>query len=253
MKRIMLTMGMVVLLLAGSTSAFALEGGVRGYYWFPSINGEAKVTEAGLEGTKFDIKDDLDMSDEYYPIVEAFVGIGDHHLSASYFQTKYEGDTTLTRTINFNGEVFNVGDRVESELSYRMIDAKYRWDLIDLENFLAGGSLGPMVQLKYIDGKVRLKTTALDVEETFSVPIPMVGFHLHVGLLADIIEFRVQAAGMGYSGNSIIDGLADISYTPFPFLDIHAGYRGIWLKAEADDNELTLNTAGPYAALTISF
>jgi hypothetical protein len=46
-------------------------------------------------------------------------------------------------------------------------------------------------------------------------------------LIANILEARAQVTGMGYSGNSVIEALADISATPFPFVDIHSGYKYI--------------------------
>jgi len=81
----------------------------------------------------------------------------------------------------------------------------------------------------------------------------MVGANIHVGILADIIEARVQVTGIGYSGNSVVEYFGDISYTPFPFMGIHAGYRSFAVDVDVDDLDSNFTTAGPYGALTISF
>jgi hypothetical protein len=237
-----------------TTQVAALEVGIRGYYWFAGLNGNLTVDAEGLAGTELDLTSDLDMEAESAPIIEAFAGIGDHHLSVSYYHLSYEGDKRLNKEIVFNGEVYEVGDRVTSELSYTVLDLDYRYDLLDLENFLAGGSIGLVGKVKYIDGQASLdSSTQSEEEEDFRAPIPMLGAHLHLTLLADLIEFRAQVAGMGYGGANIIEGFADLSVTPFPFLDIHGGYRFLNLFAETDDIELNFNTAGPYVALTVSY
>jgi hypothetical protein len=250
-QKIWLMVLSAVLLL--TSPALALEVGIRGSYWFPGLNGDLTVDGDSLSGTKLDLSSDLDMEAESAPMIEAFAGIGNHHLSLTYYRFDYEGDTVLKEQIAFNGQVYSVGERVSSELSYTDIDVAYRYDLIDLENFLAGGSLGPVGKVKFLDGSARLETSTVSEDQDFSAPIPMLGAHLHVGVLMDILEFRAQLAGMGYGGASIFEGFADLSYTPFPFLDIHGGYRILNLHAETDDVELNFNTTGPYVALTVGF
>jgi hypothetical protein len=59
---------------------------------------------------------------------------------------------------------------------------------------------------------------------------------------------------MGYSGNYIYEALADISVTPFAFVDIHGGYKIIGVKVD-DVSDVTSKTTfqGPYVALTIGW
>jgi hypothetical protein len=47
--------------------------------------------------------------------------------------------------------------------------------------------------------------------------------------------------------------MGDISFTPFPFVDIHGGYRIIHLDIDVDDVELNYDMSGPYAAVSVSF
>ena len=61
------------------------------------------------------------------------------------------------------------------------------------------------------------------------------------------------ATGMSYGGGTVFDGQTDISITPFPFLDIHGGYRIFFVNADTDDVEFNYDTSGPYAAVTLSF
>ena len=253
MRHLSFCMAILLAFMIAATQALALEVGIRGTYWFPGLNGDLKVDAKGISGTKLDFSSDLGMDAESMPIIEAFAGIDDHHFSLSYYNIDYKGDKVLKEQIFFNGQTYTAGERVKSELSYSVIDAQYRYDLIDLENFLAGGSIGLVGKVKYFDGSARLKTSTKSEKQDFRAPIPMLGAHLHLGLLEDVLEFQAQVAGIGYSGAGIVEGFADLSYTPFPFLDIHGGYRVLYLQADTDDVELNFNTAGPYVALTLSY
>jgi hypothetical protein len=231
----------------------AFELGVRGYYWFPELSGDIRVDDAGIIGTKLDFKDDLDVDDESYPVIEVFAGIGKHHFSLAFFNADYDGDTVLTKDIYFNGELFQVNERVVSNLEYDNYDVMYRYDLIDLENLLAGGSLGLVARVMVFDGSASVASASVTEKEDFTAPIPMIGANFHVGILKDILEARVLVTGSGYSGNTVFDGLAEISLTPFPFLDINGGYRFFIIDVDEDDAALDYDNSGPYVALTVSF
>jgi hypothetical protein len=231
----------------------AFEIGARGYYWFPSLDGKLKVDEASIIGTTIDFENDLAIEDEDYPSVEAFVGVGRHHLDLGYTKIDYSGSSVLTRTIIFNGETYPISSLVSSSIEYTMMDFHYQYDFIDLENALAGFSLGGVFQVKYLDGEVSLKTTGLDEKEDFTLPIPMVGLNLHIGIIADILEARVRGTIMTYSGDTMYELMGDISWTPFPFIGIHGGYKTFVIDVEEEDALLDYDMSGPYAAITISF
>jgi hypothetical protein len=159
MKKIYLALSLllVALLLPASSSAF--EIGARGYYWFPSLDGNVKVDEAAIIGTTIDFEKDLGIEDENYPSVEVFLGGGRHHLALTYTNIEYSGRKMLTRDIIFGGETFT--GLVDSSIEYKMMDLLYQYDFLNLENVGAGFSLGVVFQIKYLDGEIGLKTTNL--------------------------------------------------------------------------------------------
>lgn len=246
-----LSLLLVAFFLPASSSAF--EIGARGYYWFPSLDGNVKVDEAAIIGTTINFEKDLGIEDENYPSVEVFLGGGRHHLSLTYTDIDYSGKKKLTRTITFNGVDYNVNALVESSIEYKMMDLLYQYDFLNLENVLAGFSLGAVLQVKYLDGEVGLKTTGIDEKEDFTFPIPMIGLNLHFGLLADVLEARLRGTAIGYAGNTIYELMGDISWTPFPFLDIHGGYKTFVIDIDEDDVVFDYDMSGPYVALTLSF
>jgi hypothetical protein len=242
--------GVTVCLVLAAAPSVAMDLGIRGYYWMPGLDGEINYDS----GSNLDLEDDLGMDTESYPLVDIFAGFGDHHLLFTYYKADYSGSEKLKKDIEFGGTTFPASAKVDSELEYTVMDFAYQWDAIDLENFLAGASLGLIGKVKYLDiTSAKLEGGGEKEEMDVSGPIPMLGANLHVGLLADIIEARFQMTGMGYSGNSVVEFFGDISYTPFPFLGIHAGYRSLALDVDVDDLDANFTTAGPYGAITIGF
>jgi outer membrane protein len=253
MKKRCLKLSFIVAVLLMPTLSSAFEIGARGYYWFPSLDGNVKVDAAGIVGTSVDFEKDLGIDDESYPTIEAFIGAGKHHLSLAYTDIDYSGTKTLTEKIVFNGKTYSASALVSSSIEYRQIDLGYQYDLLNLENILAGFSLGGVFQVTYLDGKVNLKTTGIDEKEEFTLPIPMIGLNLHIGLLADILEARIRGTAIGYSGNMIYEIAGDVSYTPFPLIDIHGGYKTFVIDIDEDDLVFDYGISGPYIALTLSF
>ena len=252
MKKMYLTLSLLLAVLLLPVSSLAFEIGARGCYWFPTLDGNVKVEKSGI-GSTVDFDNDLGIDDENYPSIEAFVGIGDHHVSLTGMKVDYSGKKTLSRDIDFSGKTYSKDFVIDSSIEYTMIDLHYQYDFLDLENILAGFSLGAVFQIKYLDGDVSLKTTGIDEKEDFTLPIPMFGVNLHLGILADILEARLRATAIGYSGNTICEVMSDISWSPFPFIDIHGGYKTFLIDIDEDDVAFDYDMSGPYLLLTVSF
>jgi outer membrane protein len=241
------------LCLAAPAAAFEL--GARGIYWFPSLTADVKVDDGGVAGDRINVKDTLGIKDESYPGFDVFLGHNRHRLTVAYTPISYSGATMLNQNIVFNGQTFTLNTQVKSSLDLRMLDVDYRYAFLDAENSVAGFSLGLILQIKYIDGEAKIHAPSLQTGSTytFQVPLPMLGLGAHVGLLSDILALRAKATGIAYSGNYLFDAQADLSFTPFPFLDIHGGYKMVRLKIDYDDLLLDTQFSGPYVGLAVSF
>lgn len=246
-----LTAGVVMVIIFSNTAS-AFEIGARGYYWFPTLSTDMKVDGSGKPGTEFNPKDDLSMGTKAYPSLEVFGGLGRQHVSLMYTEASYSGSTTLANSITFEGKTYT--GAVDSSLKIRMLDVAYKFDVIDTSNILAGFSISAIGKLKYIDADASLSNGSQgQTSNNLKLPIPMVGAAAHLGILANILEARAEVTGIAYSGNSLFEALADLSLTPFPLIDIHAGYKIIAFHIDHSDTYFNGNIAGPYVALTVSF
>jgi hypothetical protein len=233
--------------LCAPLAAHALIGfevGARASYWAPKLSGKLSLDVNGTT-VPFDLQDTLkfdDGLDRGLPGGEVFVQFGDHHLSLAGYRANYRGTGG-------------------SSLKYDQLEATYQWDLVDLENWLAGTSFGPVVQVKYLSGETKLNVPPVPLQsESFNVPVPMIGLGAHVGILADLLEARARGLWVGYQGNSAIDAFGEVAFSPFPFVDLAAGYRYIKLHVDVDAGKLPWSNGGlafdtsqqgPYVSLTV--
>ena len=255
MRRILqvVTVAASVFLTAGS--AFAAPGfevGARGAYWFPKLTGSAQTSATG--DTRFDFKDTLGVKDENIPFGEAFLRLGSTTLRVGYTQLTFDGDKSLTQTVIFNGKTYSATDNVISSLDMKMIDGEVQFDFLRPDVEVAGFNLGLLLKVKYVDGKVELRSVSQGATlKDFKAPIPMVGAAAGVGFLKDMVRVDARAAGIAYSGNHLYDVDAYASFAPLPFVRIQGGYRYIDLKIDKDDTLASFKLSGPYLGAQLSF
>lgn len=260
MRRYFSLLALTAVMLAHS-SASAFQVGAKAAYWMPRFSGEFRLDSGGVRGTTVDAKDHLGIDDENFFFGEAWLWVGRHHLSLAGARVDYSGDKVLSEEIVFGGRTFAAAGRAESSLEYTMLDLAYQYDLIDLENVLAGFSLGPILQLKYLDGEVRMSGEGsvngvggrVAASQTFQFPIPLVGVGGHLGLLANWLEVRARAVGIAYQGDALWEVQAEAALTPFPFLEVVGGYRHFVIDVDRDDVLLDYTQSGPYVGLGLVF
>lgn len=246
----------VLFLSSFSSPAQALPGfgaGVRGAYWFPDLSATAQSTIAGMPETKFDLKDDLGMDDENFPMGEAFLRFGRLHLRVGYTEIDYDGNKTLTRDIEFHGRIFSIDDNVISSLDVKMLDAEVQIDILRPDFVATRFYLGLIGKVKYADVDVELTSTLVREKEDFQLLIPMVGLAAGAGFLNDLLRVDARVTGMAYSGDHSYEIDTFASIVPFPFFRIQGGYRYIDLKADEDDLLADIELSGPYVGAQLSF
>lgn len=237
--------------------ANAFELGARAYVWFPDLKkSDVQTISNGIKGNDINAKDVLGIGNKATYSVEAYGGLGKNHVSLAFTPFDYSADTVLLNNLTFNGKSIAAGSPIRSDMAYSMFDLKYQRDLINMENILAGFSIGGIAQLKYSTGSFKLNSgaTGFDQKKSFDSILPMIGVGAHIGLIANLLELRAQATVGGYgSDNYSYEGLADISITPFPILDIHAGYKFLQLKMDVNDYKMDTLYTGPYVAVAVGF
>lgn len=250
MKKIILPfLAAVFSVFVSSSNASAIVN-VEGRYWFTDLDDSVQISSASTVGTDIDLVNDTGLDDKKnFWEGRLTLELGSHSLRYAYTPLKWNGSKTITRDITFGGTTYSASADVESELSFDYHRLGYEYDIIDTLN----NKLGIILEVKYLDGKARLKTATLDQTESFNVPIPAVGVAAQVGL-PFFISVGGEVTGIALGNQMyLIDGEAGVNISPMPFVTISGGYRIFKLHVEHDNDKGDLTLKGPFVMLRADF
>ncbi len=159
------------------------------------------------------------------------------------------GSGTLTRNITINGQTYTVSENVTSDASLDQTDITLYWELLDNVVSLDVGLNAKLLDLSYTVTGSSSGTTSDSISET----IPMLYGLVGASPIPDLL-LSAQLSYVTYSGTTVSDLTAKISYTTSFFLGLEAGYRA--QKYQLDDvGGVTSNIEfkGPFAGLYVKF
>ena len=148
-----------------------------GAWWFSQPSGT--FNGQNHEG-EFDLNRDF-----HFGSYSTFAGTFDwrfkrkHHLLVGMSPVSYSNSATLARTISFQGEIYNLGTRVESDVRSLSFSPGYQWDFIRRNR----GYVAFLTQIYLLDTKATLKGTVFVNGQTasasssgsFFAPLPVIG------------------------------------------------------------------------------
>lgn len=134
--------GLLMLFLAGCQAGGAGTLRLRGENWSPTPGGAIRASDLGSAGDLIDIEGDLGLGEEeslWVFAVESDLGLGT--VEATNIDFSSSGSNLLTGTLDFGGEIFDVGN-INSNLNLELTTVRNKGSLL---------GMGP-VGLKYIWG-----------------------------------------------------------------------------------------------------
>lgn len=237
------------------TPAFAEEIlSVKSGYLKLEPAGHVAVSVPNVDGTEADLKDDLGGDDSSSVFLEAALQLGSFRLFAAYLPIRFSGDSVLAKKLDFNGETFVLGSRVESEVDINIYEAGLSWFLLKMDSSAVRVQFGPEVAVKYVDARVELKSNAfgLNESESFGAPVPTVGVRGKLGL-ADWLGVAGRIGFMECDSSSFMDVDAQLEVSPLPLFGLFAGYRYLDINIDESDVLIDATFTGPYAGALIRF
>jgi len=249
MKRMMLAAVLLAVSVFYALPAEAIVH-VEGRYWFTTLESNVKATDLGVIGSEINLVDTLGVDDKKnFWEARVDLNLGSHHLRYGYMPLSWDGQKTITQSINFDGKTYSASARVDSNLDITYQRLGYRYNIIDT----LGNQLGIILDIKLFDIEARLKTTGIP-DESYSVtaPIPTIGLGAQIGL-PFLFTVGAEVTGIAYSGNHLIDGEAAINFNPIPFITISGGYRIFDLKVEDGDDKVDFSLKGPFLMVNAGF
>jgi hypothetical protein len=226
---------------------------IKGGYIQLKPDGKFAVSSGNVKGTSVDM-DDLGFDDSENYLVEAALKFGSFRLYAAYMPVSFSGDEVLTQDINFNGETYIAGSKVDSDLNIDLYQAGLAWYLIDVDDLPVRLQLGPELSALYIKADAKMKENVYNLNESDSINMPLATIGLRGRLaLGDYLGVAGRVGYLGYDGNTFIDADAQVEFSPIPMLGLFAGYR--YLDIDIDESDVLINATftGPFAGAMVRF
>jgi len=254
-KKILLAL---VILIFTPCLAFAQKGPtleLEGRYWIPDLSGKVKASETFID-TKIDFKHDLGIKDENFPEARLTWYTGPKSkVRLAYTQAGFEGDENLSRTIEFDGQTYTVGTRVETDVKVRYLRLGWAWQFIDIGKGVV--KLGTLLEGKGFWGKVSLEapdlSTPVKESKKFLFGLPTLGIALDINP-HKMVNIFAEASGLtAGSYGYVYDAEVGVKLIPVKFLSIIGGYRIFDIKATHNDDYAKLMFHGPFAGVTLRF
>jgi len=219
--------------------------------WFPNVSGSAQ-DQALLPGDTVSLKADLGVRAENVPEVRMTYDFGRRsQWRLSFANFGGQGSNLLTRTFNYGGSAFLVGDQVNSNYNFNVFESGYHWRVFQWPTV----QVGFLAQLSAIWGQSAITVPARGINERISgiLPIPSVGatfawqpweqFHLFG---------EVSGMTAGEYGHLLeFEGGAEVE--PMEGFRVKGGYRYFEARGEDNPNFFELRLQGPFAEAGFTF
>jgi hypothetical protein len=240
---------------------YTIEGGVD--LWMSTADlivaaGGSGALE-GLPGTDINAKRDLGLTDRNLPQFNLVLKGGrKHKLRLQYVPIKYEQSAILSRSIDFNGQRYNIGVPVNSSLDWKALRIGYEYDFI----IKSRGYAGFIIEDKQTDVRVDVATPISNPPAQFAharAPIPALGGIVRYYVLP---RASVTFEATGFKVPDSIDNRYNAHYVDIDLygtinatnnVGVKVGYRSLDLAYKWEDDSGAFTLKGVYIGVVARY
>jgi hypothetical protein len=193
-----------------------------------------------LPGTVINAEDDLALDDaELLAQAEITLLPGERHLlRLNGLSSNRSAQTLLERRIEFDDEVYLVGERVDSELNLRMVGLTYGYRFLVRQRGELTGTFG--IQVADVEANAVVRSRVIRESESGVAPLPLAGLEGRIDLSQRwSFEGRVHylTADIEEVDGEILDARAALTWRMNPYLVFGLGYRTFSIEVDSRDEE----------------
>ncbi len=215
-----LVFGASILTAQTDPESFKVE--VTGSAWVLNSSGTLQAS-----GTPIDLKRDLGIEQNQPTFLGKLVlkPGRKHRIVIEGTPFRLNGLNTITRTITYHGQTFNVSDTVSSSAQLDYLFAGYQYDVISRP----AGHLGFAIGGAYLNATGTLHSQQLNTtaSKTETIGLPLIGADFRVFPLPShrFLEINGAAKGMAFGDyGHYVDGQINVG-VPVGHITLEAGYR----------------------------
>jgi len=250
MKKIAIATALASLLITNvNAELIGFEAGAA--YWSADMSGTTKY-----KGSEIDLEKDLGMGDDntvflWADFVHPIPMIPNFKLVKT--DLAFSGNSTLTKSITFNNQTYSVSDNVSSDLELNQLDFIFYYRFLNLLS-LNTVNLDFGLNVKRIEGTVKLRTSTQSSRNDFTVYIPMAYVKAKFNLPFSGLSLQGDLSYIGYDGSSFYDSKVSVVYSTNIGFGAEAGYRAEKLKIDnIKDTYSDIDVKGFYASIFYHF
>jgi hypothetical protein len=230
---------------------------IGGYLWSPTPTILVTSESLGIVGSQIDFVEDLGIEKKTFRQLKVVLRPATKHkLRFEYTPMSYDAVSTLTRTITFNGQRFDIALPVETEFKWNALRFGYEWDFIYRER----GFAGLLLDLKYTHIETTLSNDLVGSEFVRArAPIPAIG---GIGRVYVVPNISITGEFSAFKLPSSVDEDYQGKYFDFDLygtvnfnenFGAQAGYRSLTVFYHVDEDEGDLKMKGLYFGGVVRF
>ena len=226
--------------------------GARGRWWRASACGSMFITRGGEPGSAqtLNLCDDLDLERGNAWLAGVDVRLDRHRARFAYEDLSFSGTNTFDRSRVYHGVTYPAGERVESDVSLRLFEAGYEYQVLggDRANVWAGVSGWVWT----FDSQLKGTTSGLDESRGFThiLPVATLAAHERFGPFALSAGVR---GGLLDSDRWALDLEAGLAWRPCNAVVLTLGWRRLEFAFHETTNVADMVFSGPFLGLSASF
>jgi len=233
---------------------------VIGAFWNPSPDIVISSEQFDIIGTDVDFVQTLGISDTKFKQLKVVLRAATKHkFRFEYTPITYDADKVITASFVFNGQLYQVGIPVTTNLKWKAYRFGYEWDIL----YKSRGFLGLLVDLKYTDIEATLSSSAVGAAQFThaQAPIPAIGVVgrgyvvPNISITGEFSAFKLPERALttdDYSGRFYdFDLYGTVNFNDH--VGAQLGYRSwdVFYKVKKDTG--TLHLTGPYFGGVVRF
>ena len=233
---------------------------VIGAFWNPSPDIVISSEQFDIIGTDVDFVQTLGISDTKFKQLKVVLRPATKHkFRFEYTPITYDADKVITASFVFNGQLYQVGIPVTTNLKWKAYRFGYEWDIL----YKSRGFLGLLVDLKYTDIEATLSSSAVGAAQFThaQAPIPAIGVVgrgyvvPNISITGEFSAFKLPERALttdDYSGRFYdFDLYGTVNFNDH--VGGQVGYRSwdVFYKVKKDTGSLTMT--GPYFGIVGRF
>lgn len=224
--------------------------------WNPNPTITISSDRLAAIGTTIDGVADLGITKAKFPEVKLVLRLATKHKARiEYIPATYTAETTLTRTVRFQGVDYQVGLPVKSSLEWRAYRVGYEYDAL----YGDGGFLGVTAELKYTSMTASLDATPATGATAVRAPVPAVGaiarayLARNYSVTAEVSGFKLPENWWAGRSARYVDLDAYITANFGDNFGAQAGYRSLDSTYRVKGDAGSLKLTGPYVRVVVRF